>query len=168
MLSFILKEARNDNNKQAVRDLTGFWSIIIPELIDVQKACEKVERHRLNRGRLSTSSAVSSPRSPKFQPTCKIPAPRSVNAANKKATPSRSTPGLRKFLASKRSQQAQILGEHNFWQHFIYSALNTCIYAKIKLEIIRWQIKFVRVCLEFVRRLLVNYLHQLAEDLKRT
>lgn len=113
-------------------DLTGFWSLIVPELIDVQKACEGVEKYRRNRGRLSLS-LTSSPRSSiPSQPTkTQIPAPRqdppTLTDRNRKTTPSRGTPGrltrfihlinfvgLRKFLASQRRKQAQALGEHDF------------------------------------------------------
>jgi hypothetical protein len=96
--------------------LTGFWALIVPELADVQKACEQVEKHRRNHGRLSITA---SPRKSIEQSPAKsqIPAPRQTpstvgSQVNRRA--SRSTPGLRKFLAGKRRENAQVLGDHNF------------------------------------------------------
>jgi hypothetical protein len=81
--------------------LTGFWGLVHKELLDVQKACERVETSRLNQWTYIPRPITPPPPTPSINSRAKTP----LKAGQQ--TPSRTpktNPNLRAFMAQKRKE----------------------------------------------------------------
>jgi len=92
------------DESQQIADLTGFWGLVHKELIDVQKACQRVEESRLSGWKALPRPLTPPPSTPPTTASSRATrAPLKSGSQTPGRTP-KSNPNLRAFMAQKRRE----------------------------------------------------------------